>query len=58
MHFLQQLRKLNLPQELLIQFTQQALSLCTSIAVSFVSATKSVKNRLQQTVKTTEKKDH
>ncbi len=40
--------KLNLPQELLIQFTQQALSLCTSIAVSFVSATKSVKYRLQQ----------
>lgn len=57
MYFLQQLRKLNLPQELLIQFYSagtESVHISSDIAVSFVSATKSDKNRLQQTVKTTE----
>ncbi|KAI3355997.1 hypothetical protein L3Q82_017268, partial [Scortum barcoo] len=57
MYFLRQLRKFNLPQELLIQFYTAIIQsvLCTSITVWFGSATKQDRNRLQQTVRTAEK---
>ena len=48
MYFLRQLRKHNLPQELLIQFYTAVIEsvLCTSITVWFGSATKLDRNRL------------
>ncbi|KAI3371617.1 hypothetical protein L3Q82_024182, partial [Scortum barcoo] len=57
MYFLRQLRKFNLPQELLIQFYTAIIQsvLCTSITVWFGSATKQDRNRLQRTVRTAEK---
>ena len=53
MYFLRQLRKYNLPQELLILFYTAVIKsvLCTSITVWFGSATKLDKNRLQRTVR-------
>ncbi|XP_056095291.1 uncharacterized protein LOC130073741 [Rhinichthys klamathensis goyatoka] len=55
--FLRQLRKFNLPQELLIQFYSAIIEsvLCTSITVWFGSATKSDIRRLQRTVRTAER---
>ncbi len=52
LYFLHQLRKFNLPQELLIQFYSAILEsiLCTSITVWFSSATKSDHRRLQRVV--------
>ncbi len=49
LYFLHQLRKINLPQELLIQFYTAIIEsvLCTSITVWFSSATKSVFRRLR-----------
>ncbi|KAK3521948.1 hypothetical protein QTP70_020049 [Hemibagrus guttatus] len=57
LHFLRQLRKFNLPQELLIQFYSAIIEsvLCTSITVWFGSATKSDIRRLQRTVRTAER---
>ncbi|KAK3550116.1 hypothetical protein QTP86_020664 [Hemibagrus guttatus] len=57
LHFLRQLRKFNLPQELLIQFYSAIIEsvLCTSITVWFSSATKSDIRRLQRTVRTAER---
>ncbi|XP_069545532.1 uncharacterized protein [Brachyistius frenatus] len=57
MYFLRQLRKLNLPQELLIHFYSAIIQsvLCTSVTVWFGSATKQDRNRLQRTVRTAEK---
>ncbi|KAI3376906.1 hypothetical protein L3Q82_000156 [Scortum barcoo] len=57
MYFLCQLRKFNLPQELLIQFYTTIIQsvLSTSITVWFGSATKQDRNRLQRTVRTAEK---
>ncbi|KAI3352705.1 hypothetical protein L3Q82_020170, partial [Scortum barcoo] len=57
MYFLRQLRKFNLPQELLIQFYTAMIQsvLCTSITVWFGSATKQERNRLQRTVRAAEK---
>ena len=57
MYFLRQLRKFNLPQELLIQFYTATIQsvLCTSITVWFGSATSQDRNRLQRTVRTAEK---
>ncbi len=51
-----QLRKFNLPQELLIQFYSAIIEsvLCTSITVWFSSATKSDLRRLQRVVRTAE----
>ncbi|KAK3516851.1 hypothetical protein QTP70_024904, partial [Hemibagrus guttatus] len=50
-YFLRQLRKFNLPQELLTQFYSVVIEsvLCTSITVWFGSATKSDMRRLQRT---------
>ncbi|KAK3543794.1 hypothetical protein QTP70_027263 [Hemibagrus guttatus] len=55
--FLRQLRKFNLPQELLTQFYSAVIEsvLCTSITVWFGSATKSDIGRLQRTVRTAER---
>ncbi|KAL0161486.1 hypothetical protein M9458_045211, partial [Cirrhinus mrigala] len=55
--FLRQLRKFNLPQELLKQFYTAIIEsvLCTSITVWFSSATKSDLRRLQRTVRTAER---
>ncbi|KAK3557509.1 hypothetical protein QTP70_028344, partial [Hemibagrus guttatus] len=55
--FLHQLRKFNLPQELLTQFYSAVIEsvLCTSITVWFGSATKSDIRRLQRTVRTAER---
>ncbi len=53
LHFLRQLRKFNLPQELLKQFIE--LVLCSSITVWFGLATKTDIRRLQRTVRTTER---
>ncbi|KAK3511333.1 hypothetical protein QTP70_001454 [Hemibagrus guttatus] len=52
--FLRQLRKFNLPQELLTHFYAAIIEsvLCTSITVWFGSATKSDIRRLQRTVRT------
>ncbi len=57
LHFLRQLRKFNLPQELLKQFYSAIIEsvLCTSITVWFGSATKSGIRRLQRTVRTAER---
>ncbi len=54
--FLRQLRKFNLPQELLIQFYSAIIEsvLCTSITVWFSSATKSDLRRLWRVVQTAE----
>ncbi|KAL0148259.1 hypothetical protein M9458_056405 [Cirrhinus mrigala] len=55
--FLRQLRKFNLPQELLKQFYTAIIEsvLCTSITVWFSSATKSDLRRLHRTVRTAER---
>ncbi|KAK3530367.1 hypothetical protein QTP86_024404, partial [Hemibagrus guttatus] len=57
LYFLRQLRKFNLPQELLTQFYSAVIEsvLCTSITVWFGSATKSDIRRLQKTVGTAER---
>ncbi len=57
LYFLRQLRKFNLPQELLIQFYSAIIEsvLCSSITVWFGSATKTDNRRLQRTVRTTER---
>ncbi|KAI4897990.1 hypothetical protein NFI96_016702, partial [Prochilodus magdalenae] len=57
MYFLQQLRKLVLPPELLIQFytTVSESVLCTSITVWFRAASVQDGNRLQRTIKTVAK---
>ncbi|KAK3542863.1 hypothetical protein QTP70_006127 [Hemibagrus guttatus] len=57
LYFLQQLRKFNLPQELLTQFYSAVIEsvLCTSITVWFGSDTKSDIRRLQRTVWTAER---
>ncbi|KAK3524281.1 hypothetical protein QTP70_026046, partial [Hemibagrus guttatus] len=56
-YFLRQLRKFNLPQELLTHFYSAVIEsvLCTSITVWFGSATKSDIRRLQRTVGTAER---
>ncbi len=56
LYFLRQLRKFNLPQELLIQFYSAIIEsvLCTSINIWFSSATKSDLRRLQRVVQTAE----
>ncbi|XP_060943815.1 ribonuclease inhibitor-like, partial [Limanda limanda] len=57
LYFLRQLRKLNLPQELLILFYTAVIEsvLCTSLTVWFGSATELDKSRLQRTIRTAEK---
>ncbi|KAK3526050.1 hypothetical protein QTP70_012885 [Hemibagrus guttatus] len=57
LYFLRQLRKFNLPQELLTHFYSAVIEsvLCTSITVWFSSATKSDIRRLQRTVRTAER---
>ena len=57
MYFLRQLRKFNLPQELLIQFYTAIVQsvLCTSIIIWFGSATKQDRNRLKRTFRTAAK---
>ncbi|KAK3511079.1 hypothetical protein QTP70_030150, partial [Hemibagrus guttatus] len=57
LYFLRQLRKFNLPQELLTQFYSAVTEsvLCMSITVWFGSATKSDIRRLQRTVRTAER---
>ncbi|KAK3556754.1 hypothetical protein QTP70_016697, partial [Hemibagrus guttatus] len=57
LYFLRQLRKFNLPQELLTQFYSAVMEsvLCMSITVWFGSATKSDIRRLQRTVQTAER---
>ncbi len=57
LHFLRQLRKFNLPQELLKQFYSAIIEsvLCTSITVWFSSATESDLRRLQRVVRTAER---
>ncbi|KAK3534072.1 hypothetical protein QTP86_001176 [Hemibagrus guttatus] len=57
LYFLRQLRKFNLPQELLTQFYSAVIEsvLCTSITVWFGSVTKSDIRRLQRTVRTAER---
>ncbi len=57
LYFLRQLRKFNLPQELLIQFYSAIIEsvLCSSITVWFGSATKTDIRRLQWTVRTAER---
>ncbi|KAI7795258.1 hypothetical protein IRJ41_012982 [Triplophysa rosa] len=57
LYFLRQLRKFNLPQELLTQFYSVVIEsvLCTSITVWYGSATKSDLRRLQRTVRSAEK---
>ncbi|XDV47522.1 hypothetical protein PO909_017127 [Leuciscus waleckii] len=57
LYFLRQLKKFNLPQELLIQFYSAVIEsvLSTSITVWFGSATKSDIGRLQRTVRTAER---
>ncbi len=56
LYFLRQLRKFNLPQELLKQFYSTIIEsvLCTSITVWFSSATKSDHRRLRRVVRTAE----
>ncbi len=56
-YFLRQLRKFNLPQELLKQFYSAIIEsiLCTSITVWFSSATKSDHKRLRRIVRTAER---
>ncbi len=57
LYFLHQLRKFNLPQELLKQFYSAIIEsvLCTSITVWFSSATKSDLGRIQRVVRTAER---
>ncbi|KAI2645814.1 Ribonuclease inhibitor [Labeo rohita] len=57
LYFLQQLRKFNLPQELLKWFYSAVIEsvLCTSLTVWFGSATESDTRRLQRTVRTAER---
>ncbi len=57
LYFLLQLRKLNLPQELLIEFYSAIIKsiICTSITVWLNSATKSDLSRLQSVVRTAER---
>ncbi len=57
LYFLLQLRKFNLPQELLKQFYSAIIEsvLCTSITVWFSSATKSDLRRLRRVVRTAER---
>ncbi len=57
LYFLRQLRKFNLPQELLIQFFSAIIEsvLCTSITVWFSSATKSDLRRLRRVVRTADR---
>ncbi len=57
LYFLRQLRKFNLPQELLIQFYSAIIEsiLYTSITVWFSSATKSDLRRLRRVVRTAER---
>ncbi len=57
LYFLRQLRKFDLPQELLIQFYSAIIEsvLCSSITVWFGSATKTDIRRLQRTVRTAER---
>ncbi len=57
LYFLRQLRKFNLPQELLKQFYSAIIEsvLCMSITVWFSSATKSDLRRLQRVVRTAER---
>ncbi|KAL0167353.1 hypothetical protein M9458_039197, partial [Cirrhinus mrigala] len=57
LYFLRQLRKFNLPQELLKQFYSAVIKsvLCTSVTVWFGSATKSDIRRLQGIVRTAER---
>ncbi|KAK3526833.1 hypothetical protein QTP86_000695 [Hemibagrus guttatus] len=57
LYFLRQLRKFNLPQELLIHFYSAVIEsvLCTSITVWFGSATESDMRRLQRMVQTAER---
>ncbi len=57
LYFLRQLRKFNLPQELLKQFYSAITEsvLCTSITVWFSSATKSDLRRLRRVVRTAER---
>ncbi len=57
LYFLRQLRKFNLPQELLKQFYSAIIEyvLCTSITFWFSSATKSDLRRLQRVVRTAER---
>ncbi len=57
LYFLRQLRKFNLPQELLKQFYSAIIEsiLCTSTTVWFSSATKSDLRRLRRVVRTAER---
>ncbi len=57
LYFLRQLRKFNLPQELLKQFYSVIIesALCTSITIWFSSATKSDLRRLRRVVRTAER---
>ncbi len=57
LYFLRQLRKFNLPKELLKQFYSAITEfvLCTSLTVWFSSATKSDPRRLQRVVRTAER---
>ncbi len=57
LYFLRQLRKFNLPHELLIQFYSAIIEsvLCTSITVWFSSAAKSDLRRLRRVVRTAER---
>ncbi len=57
LYFLHQLRRFNLPQELLIQFYSTIVEsvLCTSITVWFSSGTKSDQRRLRRVVRTAER---
>ncbi len=57
LYFFRQLRKFNLPQELLKQFYSAIIEsvLCTSITVWFSSATKSDLSRLRRVVRTAER---
>ncbi len=57
LYFLRQLRKINLPQELLKQFYSAIIEsiLCTSITVWFSSATKSDHRRLRSVVRTADR---
>ncbi len=57
LYFLRQLRKFNLPQELLKQFYSAIIEsvLCSSITVWFGSATKTDIRRLQRTVRIAER---
>ncbi|KAM9771206.1 uncharacterized protein ACBT44_004537 [Syngnathus typhle] len=57
LYFLRQLKKFNLPRELLKTFYTAIIQsvLCTSITVWFGSASKQHKHRLQRTIRTAEK---